>query len=135
MRERSAVRWLSPARVAGAVVFAAALLGCSGGSEAPGPTCTNEGDVTCPSPSADGGAPPSYKTDVQPILASRCYECHGPGGIEFSSYNLTTYHGVVTLDVVGQLSECLMPLADAGQPTPAERQTLFEWIACGEPNN
>jgi hypothetical protein len=89
----------------------------------------------CPSPSADGGGPPSYQTDVQPILANRCYGCHGPGGIEVSSINLTTYHGVISNDVVAQLSECFMPPPDAGQPTPAERQTLFEWIACGEPNN
>jgi hypothetical protein len=133
MRRRFAVRWLSPARVAGAVVLATALLGCSGGSEAPGATCPNEGNVTCPS--ADGGVPPSYQTDVQPIIASLCYGCHGPGGVEVSAVNLTTYHGVVTNDVFGQLSECLMPLEDAGQPTPAERETLFEWIACGEPNN
>jgi hypothetical protein len=117
------------------MVLAAGLFGCSGGSEAPAPTCTNDGNVTCPSPSADGGGPPSYQTDVQPIIASRCYGCHGPGGIEVSSINLTSYHGVVSNDVVAQLSECFMPPPDAGQPTPAERQTLFEWFACGEPNN
>jgi hypothetical protein len=136
MRGTVALGWLA-AHAAGAVALAAALLGCSGGSAAPSAMCPNEGNLTCPSASDGGAGPPSYKSDVQPIFASRCYGCHGPGGIEVASIDLTTYHDVVanTEDVVGQVGECMMPPPDAGQPTLAERQTLFEWIACGEPNN
>ena len=39
----------------------------------------------------------SYKLDVQPILQSRCFECHGPGGqgYEASGLDLTTYKGLM----------------------------------------
>ena len=124
-------------RLLWAHALAAAALGvvlaaCSGGSSGTSPggfSCPNVSDLTCPSP------PPSFKTDVQPIIETRCYPCHGPGGIEVGTINLTSYHGVVSNDVVGIVGQCMMPPPDAGQLTMAERDTLFEWIACSEPNN
>jgi hypothetical protein len=39
----------------------------------------------------------SYKLDVQPILQSRCVECHSPGGqgYEASGLDLTSYKGLM----------------------------------------
>jgi mono/diheme cytochrome c family protein len=39
----------------------------------------------------------SYKLDVQPILQSRCVECHKPGGqgYEASGLDLTNYKGLM----------------------------------------
>ena len=39
----------------------------------------------------------SYKLDVQPILQSRCVECHKPGGqgYEASGLDLTSYKGLM----------------------------------------
>ena len=53
--------------------------------------------ATCPSP------PPSYKADVQSIIQSRCYACHGPGGVEVSRIDLTTYQGVAENDISGEV--------------------------------
>ncbi len=40
----------------------------------------------------------SYKLDVQPILGSRCGDCHSPGGDGYakSGLDLTSYHGLMT---------------------------------------
>ena len=40
----------------------------------------------------------SYKLDVQPILVSRCGNCHSPGGEGYqkSGLDLTSYHGLMT---------------------------------------
>lgn len=40
----------------------------------------------------------SWKLDVQPILQSRCTECHKPGGTgwEASGLDLTSYKGLMT---------------------------------------
>lgn len=39
----------------------------------------------------------SYRLDVQPILQSRCYECHRPGGqgYDTSGLDLTSYAGLM----------------------------------------
>ncbi len=131
MHRRFACRLLW-AHAFAAAAFVVVLAACSGGdSEAPDSavSCPNVSNVTCPSP------PPSFKSDVQPIIESRCYPCHGPGGVEVGTINLTSYHGVVSNDVVGIVGQCMMPPPDAGQPTLEERKTLFEWIACSQPNN
>jgi hypothetical protein len=116
------------AHVAGAAVVAGALSACSASSSPDPAECTSVA-ATCPSP------PPSYKTDVQPILESHCYSCHGPGGIEVSKVDLTSYQGVAENDLPGEISECLMPPSGNEQPTLEERTTLLDWVACGMPDN
>jgi uncharacterized membrane protein len=123
------------ARAVGAVALAALATACSSGGSSNDPTaqasCPDLSAVTCPA------TPPSYKTDVQPILENRCYGCHGPGGVEVSSINLTDYDDVLRLrgDIVSQVTSCKMPPPDAGQPTVDERTTVDEWIECNAPNN
>ena len=86
--------------------------------------------MSCPSP------PPSWKTDVQPIINSRCVPCHSPTGVEYV-LNYTTYQGVAAEKgtMTSQVLHCQMPLATAPQLTEAERQTLLTWFLCGYPNN
>jgi uncharacterized membrane protein len=123
------------AHAIGAAMIGGLAAACSGGSSNDGPpaeaSCPDLSNVNCPSP------PPSYETEVQPILANRCYACHGPGGIETASINLSTYDDVRNLqeDIVSQVSSCKMPLADAGPMPVAERTTLYEWLQCSSPNN
>jgi hypothetical protein len=114
------------------VTLSVAFAGCSAASADPAaPSCPTM-PTSCPSP------PPSWKTDVDPLIEKYCFGCHGPGGVETSKENFTTYQGVATkhIDVAFQLGDCAMPLADAGQPTDAERATIFVWASfCGAPNN
>jgi len=129
---RSLLRRL--ARAVGALALGGLATACSGGSSSDGPaqpSCPDLSAVTCPA------TPPSYKTDVQPILQNRCYGCHGPGGVEVASINLTDYADVQRLrsDVVFQVTTCLMPPPDAGQPTAGERTAIDEWVQCNAPNN
>jgi uncharacterized membrane protein len=123
-------RMVTMLAVAAAAALAAATSACGGNGGGPQEAqCPSTSSITCPA------TPPSFQTDVQPIIQERCYGCHGPGGVEYPTFNLTSYRGVVSNDVPGQVGECMMPPADAGQLTMAERTTLFEWIACVEPNN
>jgi hypothetical protein len=123
------------AHAVSAVALGALGTACSSGGTSTSPpaqpSCPDLSAVTCPA------TPPSYKTDVQPILENRCYGCHGPSGVEVSSFNLTDYADVLRLrgDVVSQITTCRMPPPDAGQPTAAERTTVDEWVQCNAPNN
>jgi hypothetical protein len=123
------------AHAVAAVAFGALAGACGGSSSDTGPAavaCPNLGELTCPSP------PPSFKTQVQPIIESRCYGCHGPGGVEVASTNLTSYDQIVQKrgDILAQITSCKMPQADAGQLTVEELTTFVEWLGeCSAPNN
>lgn len=94
----------------------------------------------CPSPQ------PSYKTDVLPVLQTKCLLCHspadpdgGPNSRYSSPYDFSTY--ALQLENKGTLLTdiliCKMPNLDAGA-TPldeAERLTLMDWLVCGAPDN
>jgi uncharacterized membrane protein len=85
--------------------------------------------VPCPSPA------PSYQSEVEPVLQARCLSCHSPGGVgtpELNSYGLVHNNDI---EVLAQLSACLMPPPDAGQLSSSERTTVLGWISCGAPNN
>jgi hypothetical protein len=110
----------------------AGAVACGPASSAgPASTCTSVGPVTCPT------MPPTYTADVQPILENRCYGCHGPGGVEQGTHDLSTYQSVSVngSDILTQLGQCYMPPPDAGQPTAQEKTTVFEWIQCGKAEN
>ena len=88
--------------------------------------------TSCPSP------PPSWKSEVAPLIEKYCFGCHGPGGVETPKENFTTYQDVAMrhVDIAFQLGDCAMPQADAGQPTDSERATIFVWASlCRYPNN
>ena len=124
------------AHAVGSAALGMLAVACSGGgSGANDPaqaSCPNTGDLTCPSP------PPSYKADIQPIIEKHCYGCHGPGGVEVSSINLTTYAEVARRrsDIGFQITHCRMPQPDAGPLTLDEMKTFAEWLGpCSAPNN
>ena len=111
-------------------------LACSGGSSGDaGASCPNI-VTTCPSTT------PSWKTDVQPLIATYCFQCHGDGGIEQAKLDYTTYAGVFMnrAEIITQVYECMMPPSDASPPPMAypnadQRETIVSWVACGAPNN
>jgi hypothetical protein len=93
----------------------------------------------CPNIAVDGGPCPSYQNDVVPVIMHKCYECHGPGGIEQSTHDYTRYSVIFQQKgtIFGQLFACLMPPTNAmnGDLTMTEKQTVLFWIACGAPQN
>jgi uncharacterized membrane protein len=109
--------------------FMAAAAGCNG-SAATDASCAITTPSTCPS------TPPSYQTDVAPILESYCVSCHQAGGSE-ANKALDTYRGAQTLSsaVENVVAGCTMPPSSDSQPTAAERETLLTWILCGSQNN
>ena len=116
-----------------ASLVVAAVAACSSSSAG--------GGVSCPTLSTDcPSVPPDWTTDVQPLIATYCFQCHGEGGIEQSQFDYTTYAGVYKnrAEMLTQVYECAMPPYDASPPTAAfpsaqDRQTLVAWLACGAP--
>lgn len=78
---------------------------------------------------------PEFATDVQPVLETLCYECHGygssEGGMAFDAAE-STDDLVANRKLWGQVWENLlthnMPPGDMPQPTETERRTLSRWI-------
>ncbi len=88
---------------------------------------------TCPAPPT---MPPSYESDVAPIITRACAACHYPG----SDITRGVYSTYAELDsnrgtVLNEVYSCKMPEAPVRPLTPAERLTILTWIECGAPNN
>jgi hypothetical protein len=130
---RARILLLSAIAAASVVGPLAACTTSPGGSGSGCPTLFND----CP----DATPPPSWQNDVQPLIATYCLRCHSDGGVAPPQFNYTTYQGVFRSRavMVTELNQCFMPPGDASppaaMPTPAERQTLVSWIACGAPQN
>jgi hypothetical protein len=119
-------------------LLGALLVGCSS-LVACAPAAARE---SCPTIASDCPVPPpSWKTDVQPLIQTYCIMCHSPGGTGISSADLTTYANVYAhrAAVLHQVFTCLMPKADASPPPPmlsqAQRETIVAWTACNAPDN
>ena len=94
-------------------------------------------------PSGDGGAAGegttvSFQRDVRPLLAKRCFACHGPDG-EANRSGLRLDEpghgaGATILErVVSGDKYTVMPPPESGPPlTDAEVRTLRAWVAAGE---
>ena len=124
-----------------ALPAAVAPIACSPSSSMPAPVTDAASDAppACPSdlPAACPSPPPGYDAAVLPLLAHRCWGCHGDGGIEVNQHDLGTYDGVFRQRsaVLNQVYGCLMPPSDAAALTPDERAALLGWLVCGAPNN
>jgi hypothetical protein len=101
--------------------------------------CPDVPDDVCPSdlPPSCVMPPPSWATDVSPVVARTCSGCHGPSGIEASRpYGTWSEVDARKTDVLFQVYGCLMPLPDAGVTLSAtDRAVLLHWLVCGAPNN
>ena len=117
------------------VVFLNPAAGCGGGSSAdPDGAAGCPNDLpTCPDPSAA----PSYQTEVAPIIETSCLACHGPGGAEQGSHDLSIYDSLYPqrTDVLTQVYNCRMPPGGVAPLSADDRQTLLTWLVCGAPNN
>lgn len=93
--------------------------------------CPSDLPAACPTPT------PSWAADVAPIVTSRCYPCHAPGGIAAAKHELSSYDRVFAQRsaVLNQVYACAMPPKDAPALTPVERQKLLGWLVCKAPNN
>jgi hypothetical protein len=129
----------------------AAGVACS--SPAPHDISDAAADVatTCVHPSLtcqDPNNPPSFASDVDPIIKERCSPCHFPGGIASQIYVFTTYSDVVNAEtaIVNELYDCLMPpvngnvtygIAPGSVPglTAEQASCIVDWIRCGTPDN
>jgi hypothetical protein len=146
--------WASPRRRAGFAIaaIAVAAVACAFACSDPSGNDTNVPDQaegggasvacsqvlpTCPS------TPPSYKTDIGPLIVRDCEPCHAPGGVS-QDRDLTSYDNVYKLrtTVLTQIYGCLMPPLDAGiadapsGPLDAgDRQLLLQWLECHAPEN
>jgi hypothetical protein len=95
----------------------------------PPPVCLSDLPAACPTPM------PSYKTDVQPILATYCVTCHSPSGC--CGYNEVTYAEVSAQasSILDQVYDCDMPPIGSPMLTTQERLTLLGWLVCKAPDN
>ncbi len=78
----------------------------------------------------------SFQTEVEPILDSYCYDCHGfgtsKGGVtldEFSSETIQDH--ALWLRVLKNARAHIMPPQDEFQPSAEERARLLTWIKTG----
>ena len=101
--------------------------------------------------------PVSFSADVQPILQTRCVDCHEPGqaGYEASQLRLSSYEDVMKgtrfgpvvvpgdslnsaliILVEGRADPSItMPHGEARPPTFSEIEKLKQWVEQGAANN
>ena len=94
--------------------------------------CPDGGYPTCPSP------PPSWQTQVRPIVDVWCAPCHFNGGSGTGKgFDFSTLEGFRHgLDIeLTDLQGCTMPPADAAALSLADREMLLEWLVCSGPDN
>jgi hypothetical protein len=81
--------------------------------------------------------PPSYTTDIVPILNAKCNNCH-VAGEDDAPWPLTEYEHVRDwrLTILQQIVNCEMPPPDdPTKLTADEEETLVAWLACGAPGD
>src|SRR5689334_8186501 len=82
------------------------------------------------------GAPEQdYKKQVEPLLKSYCFDCHGDGAnkgeVAFDEHTNLTAHvsnQKLWLSVWQNLQTQMMPPAKKPQPSDAERRQIAKWI-------
>ncbi len=93
---------------------------------------------------ADKPAPPDFNRDVRPILAARCFKCHGPDdAARKAKLRLDTRDGAAHVFGKANDSELVSRItstdADSVMPPPStkvtltakEKETLTAWVAAG----
>ena len=124
----------------GSILSVAVVAACSSTQPA-GPSDASVADDvdTCPKnlPSTCPATVPSFKNDVEPIFATKCWTCHADGGVEAAQDDLGSYDAIFRLrgDELSQIYSCRMPNVGAPPLTQDERLTMMSWFVCGAPNN
>lgn len=78
----------------------------------------------------------SFKTEIEPILDSYCYDCHGfgtnKGGVtldEFNAENIGDHE--LWMRILRNARAHIMPPLEEYQPSPEERSQILDWIKAG----
>lgn len=90
-----------------------------------------------PTPSACPGEAPSYSGEIAGIFERHCGACHIEGNLG-GPWPFRDWHDISdwALSIRISLEECLMPPPESDAPlSPADRETLQTWLACGAPDN
>jgi hypothetical protein len=94
--------------------------------------CPEGGYPACPT------VMPSYGAQVRPIVDVWCAPCHFNGGSGTGKgYDFSTLAGLrggLSTNLT-DLHTCRMPPEDAAALSPANRETLIEWLVCDAPDN
>ena len=102
--------------------------------------------ITFPARDQHAKAPPSYSTDVAPILEQNCVTCHREGGIApwaMSGHAMVRGWSAMMKEVLltrrmppGQIDPHVgRPIMDAAGLSVADLQTLVHWIDAGAPDD
>ncbi|MEO6711656.1 MAG: c-type cytochrome domain-containing protein, partial [Planctomycetota bacterium] len=108
-----------------ALALISSLAGCEEGPEwiassSPGPVAQPE------TPRATAVEPVRYGRDVRPILADRCFICHGPDAAKRKAeMRLDQFESATTL------RDGIAPIA----PGDPERSELLRRVACADPDD
>lgn len=103
-------------------------------------SCTGSG-TAAPVASADPNAPKrSFKTDVSPMIASRCAPCHMAGRTSPALFGADGTPSAALLAKEGnrsltEIRAGRMPRNAPGSVTAAETAALSEWVAQGAADN
>jgi hypothetical protein len=98
----------------------------------------------------------SYKSEVQPILAANCYECHAPGkkGFEVTGFDTTSYEALLrggkfgalirpgdaftstfNMVVEGRVHSSIQMPQGRQKLSEGDVETLKTWVRQGAKNN
>lgn len=121
---------MKPLAVGALAAAATALVGCTTHPDPHDAAMCMAVTAACPS------TPPSYASEIEPIVQTHCAVCHFPGTsiapTDLSTYDQVRRQGGTALS---EIQSCLMPPPDAGQLSEADRTAFVEWLRCGAPNN
>ena len=88
-----------------------------------------------PFPNATAFGENDFEESVKPVLAKRCFRCHGPekqkGKLRLDQLDPDMVNGIgaeTWHDALNQVNLGEMPPEDEPQLTPAERTTLTKWL-------
>lgn len=104
-------------------------------SESPSPS----GDCTSTETQSDStleltSASPSWDSDIQSIMESRCINCHKPGKSlpDLSTFAKSKAKGS---SIVSSINGGDMPPTDSSQLTSAEKTAIKNWVTAGAPQS
>jgi len=79
------------------------------------------------------GLPPTYATDVRPILERRCFKCHAGEGVAADEHDFSYVETLRAQKhaLASEIGACAMPPSSELPVPDAEAEVLLRWVACG----